>query len=59
MYAKVGLIEETKGGGNKTQGNTVKTVKQHRIWEKGKEGQWVTLTLAQCMYRYNTKAKSH
>jgi hypothetical protein len=50
MYPKVGLVEETKGGGkgkkannnevcrlwrNKTQGNRLKTVKQHTIGEKG------------------------
>jgi hypothetical protein len=56
MYPKVGLEEETKGGGkegkkvnnnetlhlcgNETQGNTLKTVKQHRMGGKGEEVQY-------------------
>jgi hypothetical protein len=66
MYLKVGLIKETKGGGkegkkwgwhtshlcrNKTQANTLQTVKQHRIGGNERSA------CVQHMYRYNTKAK--
>jgi hypothetical protein len=47
MYSEAGWVEETKGGrkGDKTQQNTLKTVKQHRIGKKNKDVQWRGITL--------------